>query len=106
MDEVISGSRVGDEVDMLLRAEDAFGAHDPSLTCTDKLADVPPGFRFVGAEVPMQNASGDGQPTVDGNHPAGKSPRVHIRVQGVRDPTPDELAQDRPSGSIPNGGLH
>lgn len=59
MDEVISGRRVGDEVDMLLRAEDTLGAHDPSLTFADKLADIPQGFRFVDAEVPMQNASGD-----------------------------------------------
>jgi FKBP-type peptidyl-prolyl cis-trans isomerase SlyD len=118
MDEAISGRRAGDEVDMLLSAEQGFGAHDPSLTFTDELANVPPEFRFVGAEVQMQNESGevksffvthigDGKLTVDGNHPlAGKSLKVHIRVQEVREPTPDELGQDSAGCSIPNSGLH
>ena len=54
----------------------------------------------------MQNESGEvktfyvtrigkGTLTVDGNHPlAGKSLKVHVRIQEVRDPTQEEIAQD------------
>ncbi len=117
MDAAVSGKCAGDQVDLLLSPEDGFGPHDPDLTFTDSIDNVPPEFRFVGAEVQMQNAQGDvktfvvtqiggGSLTVDGNHPlAGKVLKVHVRIQEVRDPTPDELGQD---GSVarPGGGLH
>jgi FKBP-type peptidyl-prolyl cis-trans isomerase SlyD len=50
----------------------------------------------------------DGKLTVDGNHPlAGKTLRVPVRVQEVRDPTYDELTADLGAGcALPYGGLH
>jgi len=116
MDRALAGKRVGDEVEMSVPAGDAFGPHDPDLTFTDDLANVPPEFRFVGAEVPMQNDAGDartfyvtriedGRLTVDGNHPlAGKPLQVRMTVREVRDPTPAEVAQDR--AGPPASGLH
>jgi FKBP-type peptidyl-prolyl cis-trans isomerase SlyD len=116
MDQALAGKRVGDAVELHLPAEAAFGHHDPNLTFTDDLANVPPEFRFVGAEVPMQNDAGDartfyvtriedGRLTVDGNHPlAGKPLQVRMTVREVRDPTPAEIAQDR--AGPPASGLH
>jgi FKBP-type peptidyl-prolyl cis-trans isomerase SlyD len=116
MDKALTGKRVGDEVEMTVPADAGFGAHDPALTFTDDLANVPPEFRRVGAEVQMQNDTGDvktfyvtsienGQLTVDGNHPlAGKPLQVRMTIQEVRDPTAEELVQDR--AGPPAAGLH
>ena len=113
MDQAIAGKRAGDTVEMVLTPEEGFGHHDPNLTITDDLENVPPEFRFVGAEVQMQNDAGDvktfyvtrienGQLTVDGNHPlAGKSLRVQVTIDEVRDPTKEELSQDAMSGAAP-----
>ncbi|MGE5154915.1 MAG: FKBP-type peptidyl-prolyl cis-trans isomerase [Bdellovibrio bacteriovorus] len=118
MDEAVTGKRAGDRVDLTLPPDQGFGPHDPSLTFTDDLENVPPEFRFVGAEVPMQSDSGevktfivtrigDGTLTVDGNHPlAGKSLKVHVRIQEVRDPTQDEIAQDGGGCALPGRSLH
>jgi FKBP-type peptidyl-prolyl cis-trans isomerase SlyD len=108
MDRAVEGKRAGDEVDLELSPEDSgFGPHDPKLTFTDDIENVPPQFRHVGAEVTMQNADGDeirtfcvtsidnGRLTVDGNHPlAGKRLFVTVRIRDVRDPTPEERRQD------------
>jgi FKBP-type peptidyl-prolyl cis-trans isomerase SlyD len=114
MDQALAGKGVGDMVELQLPAEAAFGHHDPNLTFTDDLANVPPEFRHLGAEVQMQNDAGDiksfyvtriegGRLTVDGNHPlAGKALHVKVTVREVRDPTPAELAQDR-AGSASTG---
>ncbi len=104
MDAAIAGKCVGDAVTLELPPEHGFGAHDPALTFTDDLDNVPPEFRFIGAEVQMQNDAGatrtfvvsaiaDGKLTVDGNHPlAGKALVVHLRIHAVREPTPEEFA--------------
>ena len=118
MDEAVTGKRAGDRVELTLAPDQGFGPHDPSLTFTDDLENVPPEFRFVGAEVPMQSESGEvktfvvtrigeGTLTVDGNHPlAGKSLKVHVRIQEVRDPTQDEIAQDGGACAVPGRSLH
>jgi FKBP-type peptidyl-prolyl cis-trans isomerase SlyD len=103
MDRAVVGKRAGDTVELTLSPNEGFGPHDPDLAFTDRIENVPPQFRRVGAEVQMENESGDvktfyvsriegGRLTVDGNHPlAGKSLLVKVRIQEVRDPTPDEL---------------
>jgi len=100
----LEGSVVGDTVEVELTPDEGFGAHDPDLTYTDDLENVPAEFRRVGAEVEMMNDEGDtrkftvtrienGKLTVDGNHPmAGKTIVFHIRVTAIRDATPDEVA--------------
>jgi FKBP-type peptidyl-prolyl cis-trans isomerase SlyD len=104
MDAAIAGKCAGDEMEWPLNAAQGFGAHDLNLTFTDDLNNVPPEFRFIGAEIPMQNEAGavrtfvvthiaEGKLTVDGNHPlAGKELVIHLRIHEVREPTPEEYA--------------
>jgi FKBP-type peptidyl-prolyl cis-trans isomerase SlyD len=104
VEQALEGSVVGDTVDVTLTPEEGFGSHDPALTYTDELENVPPEFQHVGAEVEMLNDQGEsrkftvthienGKLTVDGNHPmAGKAITFHINVIGIRDATAEELA--------------
>jgi len=97
MDKAVGGKRVGDEVEVKVPPEQGFGDHDPSLTFTDDIKNVPPQFRQIGAEVQMQNDKGeakafyvtrieDGKVTIDGNHPlAGKDLTVCVTITEVRD---------------------
>ena len=113
LDRAVAGKRAGDRVDIELSA-DEFGPHDPDLTFTDDIDNVPPQFRHIGAEVPMQSENGEvrtfyvtgidnGRLTVDGNHPfAGRPLRVHVRIHEVRDPTHEELSQDGLSPAGPH----
>lgn len=107
MDQAILGKCPGDEVEVKLTPEEAYGERDPTLGFTDDLANVPPQFRKVGAEVQMQNEAGETRTfhvtritkdrlTVDGNHPlAGKTLTVKVRINEVRDARPGE---DKVSG--------
>jgi len=102
MDRAIEGKQVGDEATISLTPEQGFGDHDPDLTFTDDLENVPPQFRQLGAEVQMQNEAGEvksffvtkianGKLTVDGNHPlAGKHLRVKVKILEVRDATKED----------------
>ncbi len=102
MDKAVAGKRVGDQVEVRVPPEQAFGPHDPDLTFTDNVENVPPQFRTLGAEVQMQNDQGetklfyvtkieDGMLTVDGNHPlAGKELTVKVTITEVRDAKPGE----------------
>jgi FKBP-type peptidyl-prolyl cis-trans isomerase SlyD len=104
VEEELEGSVIGDTVEVSLTPEEGFGTHDPNLTYTDSLDNVPPEFHHVGAEVEMVNDQGDaktfvvthiedGKLTVDGNHPmAGKVITFHIQVTAIRDATDEEMA--------------
>ena len=117
MDAAIRGKSAGDEIDFDLAPEAGFGSHDPDLTFTDDINNVPPQFRQIGAEVQMQNEAGEvkifyvtrienGRLTVDGNHPmAGKCLRVHVRIHEVREANREDMANDGQSCAIP-GALH
>jgi len=108
MDRAVAGKAAGDSIEMTVPPEDGFGPHDPSLTFTDDVDNVPPQFRRVGAEVQMQNEAGEakafqvtrieeGKLTIDGNHPlAGKNLVVRVKILEVRDATMEDMA---PSGS-------
>jgi FKBP-type peptidyl-prolyl cis-trans isomerase SlyD len=99
----LEGHQAGDLVQVSLSPEEGFGAHQPELTFSDDIANVPPQFHSIGAEVEFQNDHGeskifrvtkieDGKLTVDGNHPfAGKTITYNITVAEVRDATADEL---------------
>lgn len=102
MDRAIRGKAAGESVEIELPPEQGFGDHDPSLTFTDDLANVPAQFRQVGAEVQMQTDAGEaktfyvtrienGRLTVDGNHPlAGRHLVVRVQIMEVRDARPGE----------------
>ena len=105
----LEGKSVGDEVEILLKAEDAFGPTVEELVFTDDINNVPVEYRFIGAAVTMQNDKGgtkdfivssieDGKLTIDGNHPlAGKDIIFYVEVFSVRDATADEIIE---GGSI------
>jgi len=113
LETMMDGRSVGDKIEVMLTPEEGFGETDPDLTFTDDLANVPPQFHQVGAEVEMQNDQGDvkkflvskienGELTVDGNHPlAGKNITFHITITDIRDAEPHEIQAGRPDDSIP-----
>lgn len=103
LETALEDKSVGDQVELTVAPDEAFGEHDPALTYTDDLENVPPQFRQIGAEVEMQNDQGeiktfvvsqieDGKLTVDGNHPlAGKSLTFLVKVESIRDASEDEI---------------
>ena len=109
----MDGCVVGDTVTVELAPEEAFGPHDPGLTFTDDIENVPAEFQRVGAEVEMMNDAGEsrkfivsrienGKLTVDGNHPlAGKTITFSITVTAIRDASPDEMANGVPPMEMP-----
>lgn len=104
----LEGCIIGQDVMVPLTPEEGFGTHDPDLTFTDDLDNVPPEFHHIGAEVEMVNDQGEsrkfvvsgienGKLTVDGNHPlAGKSITFNVRVVDIRDATPEEIIDGVP----------
>ena len=112
IEQALEGHCAGDDVSVTISPEEGFGPHRPELTFTDDIANVPEQFRFVGAQVEMQNDRGEvktfsvskiskGKLTVDGNHPlAGKVLTFTLKILSVRDATPQEIAQDRSQGEM------
>ena len=105
----LEGKCVGDEVEILLKAEDAFGKKADELIFTDDIDNVPMEYRHIGANVTMQNDNGgtkdfvvssieNGKLTIDGNHPlAGRDIIFYVEVLSIRDATADEIIE---GGSI------
>ena len=103
----LEGMAAGETVEVPVSPEEGFGPTDPDLTYTDDLANVPPEYHRVGAEVEFQNDQGaikkfivssikDGKLIVDGNHPlAGKNLIFSVKITEVREATPDELQRKR-----------
>ncbi|MDC3360395.1 peptidylprolyl isomerase [Candidatus Thioglobus sp.] len=101
----LEGKFVGDEVEILLKAEDAFGKKADELIFTDDINNVPMEYRFIGASVTMQNDKGgtkdfivssieDGKLTIDGNHPlAGKDIIFYVEILSIREATADEIIE-------------
>lgn len=113
IEQSLEGHHVGDMVCVKLTPEEGFGHHEPGLTFTDDLKNVPPEYRHIGAKVEAQNAKGEvmtfvvtqidsGKLTVDANHPlAGQTVSFEVKIQGVRDATPEELHNGRPDSAPP-----
>ncbi len=103
IEKALDGHKEGDLVHVNISPEEGFGPHQPELTFSDDINNVPQQFHSIGAEVEFQNAQGeskifrvtdmaDGKLTVDGNHPfAGKTITYNITVKEVRDATADEI---------------
>ena len=111
IEQALEGKKNGDEVSVTLSPEQAFGAHDPHLTFTDDLENVPTEYRYVGATPKFKNDMGepmemtvtsieDGKLTFDANHPfAGKTITFIVTVNGLRDATEAELTSTAPEGA-------
>jgi FKBP-type peptidyl-prolyl cis-trans isomerase SlyD len=102
VEEALDECALGEEVEVVLTPEKAFGYPDPNMTFTDDIDNVPPQFRQIGAQVQMQNDQGEVRSffvskiegdklTVDGNHPfAGKTLTYAVTVADIRDATEEE----------------
>jgi len=111
VEQALTNKTVGETIEVTLTPDEAFGAHDPNLTFTDDLANVPPELRKVGMEFEAQNPRGeamlfrvtridDGKLTVDANHPlAGQTITFVVTVRDIRDATDAERATGRPHDS-------
>ena len=112
--EALEGAKVGDEIEVSLSPAEGFGEHDPSMTFSDAIDNVPPEYRHIGAEANFENEQGesitmtvikmeDGKIMLDGNHPfAGKTVTFKLRVKEIREATEAEVGsgevaqQDKP----------
>lgn len=104
--EALEGKTMGDEIRVMLTAEEGFGLPDPNLIIVDDIENAPPEFQVIGARPTFQNEHGetmemvvtkieDGKITVDGNHPfAGKAVTFLLNVMSVRDPADVEDVQE------------
>lgn len=104
VEQALEGKVVGDTVEVVLSPKDGFGEHDPNLTFTDHIDNVPQEYRWVGAKPAFENESGEvmelvvskiegDQLTVDANHPlAGKTVTFRIKVLDVRKASVAELS--------------
>jgi FKBP-type peptidyl-prolyl cis-trans isomerase SlyD len=110
----LEGHAAGERVEVVLPPADGFGEHQPELAFTDSIANVPPQFHYVGAEVTFQNENGEdavfrvtrienGKLTVDGNLPlAGQTVTCVVDIVSVRDATRDEVLSGVPQeGAAP-----
>ena len=116
IEQALQGHAVGDELDLHLEPEDAFGDYDEQRVFLEsrKLfpAELEEGHTLEGHALPAgsnPDAPRDLLYTVtdiypehvvlDGNHPlAGMALRIHLRVAAVREATEDELRR-RSSGT-------
>ena len=104
----LEGKKIGDRVEVTLNPQEGFGEPDPNLSFTDDIENVPPEYRYVGAEVEFQNESGEsvqfrvsrienGKLTVDSNHPlAGQTVTFLVSVVNIRDANMDEIVSGLP----------
>ena len=111
IEQQLEGKRTGDSIEVTLSPEEGFGPHNPALTFTDDLENVPPELRKLGASLEAQNAKGEmltfvvkriqnGKLTVDANHPlAGQIVKFRVTICDVRDASPDELRTGQPGAS-------
>ncbi len=112
VERILEGRRAGDSIEVTLTPDEGFGPHNPSLSFTDDLENVPPDLRYVGARLEAQNARGEnmnfivtkienGKLTVDANHPlAGQTVHFNLSVRDVRDATRDEIRNGQAEAAV------
>lgn len=108
IEEALQGHEKGDRLDLHLEPEDAFGDYDEQLVFLEPRSVFPAGleegmtFEGLPARATSKDAPADVLYTVteiypehvvlDGNHPlAGIALRLHLKVEGVREPSEEEL---------------
>ena len=106
VEEALHGKAVGEEVDVTLSPDDAFGEQDPELVRIEPLnvfpVEVEVGMMFE-ADDPETGDTlvyrvtdiADGEAVVDGNHPlAGMKLRFKGKVAEIRPATTEEIARN------------
>jgi len=107
----LEGKSAGDELDVALEPDDAFGEYDAELVRVEPAhlfpKEVQVGMQLEGASEDCEHVMLytvtdilDGQVVVDGNHPlSGQSLRLQCRVQEVRAALPEELEHGHVHGA-------
>lgn len=116
VEEALHGKDVGDQCNVTLKPDDAFGEYDHELVEVEARnafpEDVAVGMQFEGGPESSEEDDyllytvvdvTDDEVTVDGNHPlAGKTLSFNCTVTGVRPATSEELAH----GHVHDEGGH
>ena len=109
IEQALQGHEAGDELDLHLEPEEAFGDYNEELVFLEPRAlfpehleegmsfeglpaggnpQAPAGILYTVTEIYPEHV------VLDGNHPlAGIAIRLHLRVESVREPTVDEIGQ-------------
>jgi len=111
VEEALEGKSTGDELDVVLEADDAFGEYDAELVRVEPAhlfpKEVQVGMQLEGASEGGEHVMlytvtdvAEGQVVVDGNHPlAGQSLKLQCRVQDVRAALPEEVEHGHVHGA-------
>lgn len=102
-EKALEGKTIDEAVEVVISPEEGFGYPDPEMMHMEKINDVPPEYRHIGAEAMFENEQGEsitmkvtkienGEITLDANHPfAGKTVKFKITVVALRDATKQEI---------------
>lgn len=116
VEEALHGKKTGDQIDVTMEPDDAFGEYDAELVRMEPQDVFPPevevGMMFEADDPESGDVMlftvteiADGKVVVDGNHPlAGKRIRFTATVSEVRAASPEELAHGHVHG--PHGHHH
>lgn len=111
VEESLEGKITGDELDVVLEPNDAFGEYDAELVRVEPAhlfpQEVQIGMQLEGASEDGENVMlytvtdvAEGQVVVDGNHPlSGQSLRLQCRVQDIRAALPEEVEHGHVHGA-------
>ncbi|MDD5389692.1 MAG: peptidylprolyl isomerase [Gallionellaceae bacterium] len=111
VEESLEGKATGDELDVVLEPEDAFGEYDAELVRVEPAhlfpQEVQIGMQLEGASEDGEHTMlytvtdvAEGQVVVDGNHPlSGQSLRLQCRVQDIRAALPEEVEHGHVHGA-------
>lgn len=104
LEQPLTGAKVGDTLEVIAKAEDAYGEFDPDSVITVSRDSFPPDFEIhLGEAMRLRDASGhifqgvatalsDDAVELDLNHPmAGKDLLFNVTVMSVRPATEEEI---------------
>jgi FKBP-type peptidyl-prolyl cis-trans isomerase SlyD len=109
----LTGLRAGDEKQVVLKPEEAYGPVDPAAHTEVPKASLPPDALVVGTALMARNAAGEERPVVvkeikgdtvvlDLNHPlAGRTLVFDVRIVSVAPPKPDAAGANGSTVSKP-----
>ena len=115
VEEALHGKKVGDNLDITLEPDDAFGEYDEELVQMEPASAFPSDKLELGMQFEGEDASGDvvlytvteiadGKVVVDGNHPwAGERLHFKCAITGIRPATKEEIEHGHIHGE---GGHH
>ena len=107
LENALTGRKAGDTLDVTVKPEEAYGLRNEEMIQSvpreafQGVDTIEPGMQFsaqgpAGAMLVTVVEADDTQVRIDGNHPlAGKTLHFAVRIDAVRDATPDEQAAGR-----------